>query len=215
MNEFSLAALTLVGWVFAASATGKLSSRQAYRLFRGGLGEARLIPARMLAAAAVSLACTETLVSGGLLTATGLTAATVPGAAVLADWASGAAALLTAVLTIGVGVVIRHGTQARCACFGARSSRPLGRAHLVRNMSLLAIVCAGLAASVLAHGRPPLAGSVLAVTSGTAAALLFVRWDDLAELFGSAPASAPAVPTAPAAQALPARLAPPTSRRDS
>lgn len=51
---------------------------------------------------------------------------------------------LTAVATLVVfTVVIAHrlldGSRPPCACFGARSSRPLGPRHLVRNVVLLVV----------------------------------------------------------------------------
>jgi ABC-type nitrate/sulfonate/bicarbonate transport system permease component len=42
---------------------------------------------------------------------------------------------------------------------------------------------AGLVAVPLADGRTVAAGFLLAVAAGLTAALLFIRWDDLAELF--------------------------------
>jgi len=108
-------------------------------------------------------------------------------AIVLAEAALAAAAVLTAVLATGVVVVIRRGTRARCPCFGADSGRPLGRLHLLRNLSLLAVVGAGLAAVLLTRGHPALAGMAVAAAAGALAALLFIRWEDLAELFAPIP----------------------------
>lgn len=179
MDEFSIFVFSLAGCVFAASAAAKLRSRRAYRSFRDGLHETGLVPERMLPAATASLAVTEAVVAAGLLAAAGAASpATLPGIPALA-----LAVLLTAALATGIAMVIRRGTQARCACFGTRAGRPLGRVHLARNLSLLAVTCAGLAAAPLAHSRPPLAGTVLAAMAGAVAALLFIRWDDLAELF--------------------------------
>lgn len=183
MDEFSIVVLGLTGCVFTASAGGKLRSRQAYRLFRASLTETGLIPGRGLPAAAVSLAVTEGAVAAGLLAAAVLTAAGVPGALWVAASALVAAAALTAVLTAGVAVIIHRGTRARCTCFGAQHGRPFGRAHLARNLSLIAVILAGLAVVPLAHGRPPLDATMLAAGAGAIAALPFIRWDDLAELF--------------------------------
>jgi hypothetical protein len=182
MDEFSIVVLSLAGSVFAASAIAKLSSRPAYRSFRGGLAESGLIPVHMLPVTAACLAGTEAVAAAGLLAA-----AAAPGAAWVAEPALAAAVLLTTVLTLGVAVIIRRGTRARCACFGARSRRPLGRAHLARNLSLLVVVCSGLAVAPLAHGRPAPVGAVLAAVAAAVAALLFIRWDDVAELFTPIP----------------------------
>lgn len=194
MDEFSVVVLSLAGWVFAASAAAKLSSRQAYRSFRGGLAELGLIPGRMLPAAAASLAGTEVTAAVSMLTAVGLLAAAAPGAVRLATVALAVTAALTMVLVIGVVMVIRRGTPARCACFGAGASRPLGRVHLARNLGLLAVLCAGLAMVSMAHDRPSPAGTGLAAVVGGVLALLFIRWDDLAEVL--TPISTSVVPPA-------------------
>ena len=187
MDEFSIVVLSLVGCVFAASATAKLSSRPAYRSFRGGLAESGLIPVPMLPATAACLAGTEAVAAAGLLAAAALTAAAAPGAAWVAEPALATAALLTTALTLGVAVIVRRGTRARCACFGAGSRRPLGPAHLARNLSLLAVICSGLALAPLAHGRPAPVAAVLAAVAAAVAALLFILWDDVAELFTPIP----------------------------
>jgi len=187
MGDFSIAALSLVGCVLAASAVTKLRSPRAYRAFREGLRETGVAPGRMLPAITAALCGAEAIIAAGLITAGALTAASAPGAIVLAEAALAAAAVLTAVLATGVVVVIRRGTRARCPCFGADSGRPLGRLHLLRNLSLLAVVGAGLAAVLLTRGHPALAGMAVAAAAGALAALLFIRWEDLAELFAPIP----------------------------
>ena len=189
MDEFSIVVLCLAGSVFAASSAGKLSSRLAYRSFRDSLVASRLLPRRVLPAAAAAVAGSEAVVAAGLLTAAALAAAAVPGAAWLAGAALAAAVALTAVLALGVGTIVHRGTRVSCACFGAPSRQPLGRVHLARNLCLLVIACAGLAAVPLAHGRPPAAAALLAAVAGATAALLFIRWEDLAGLFAPLPAA--------------------------
>ena len=147
MAEFSVAILCLAGWVFAASAAMKLRSRWAYSSFRDGLRETGLVPGRLLPSIAAVLCWVEVAVAAGLLGAAALTAVAVSGAVPFAESVLGVAAGLTGVLAVGVAVVIRRGAHARCVCFGAGSSRPLGRAHLARNLSLMAVVCAGLGAT--------------------------------------------------------------------
>jgi hypothetical protein len=110
------------------------------------------------------------------------------GAITLAEFALGLACGLTAVLATGVAAVVRRGVAAPCACFGTSAGRPLTAVHLARNLSLLIVLLAGVAAAAVAAGKatgkPALAGSVIALATGLVAALAFIRWDDLAYLFG-------------------------------
>lgn len=193
MGEYVVAVLSLAAGVFAWSAAAKLRDHGAYRSFRDGLGEARLVPAHLLSAIAAVLAGAELVAA--LLPATAVVATDLgyAYAVALGRLALTASALLTAVLAAGVAVAIRRGTRARCACFGARAGRPLGRVHLIRNLVLLVTQLSGLAASVAGAGRPPALAAALATTTGAVVALLFIEWDDLVELF--APLSAPAVGT--------------------
>jgi hypothetical protein len=187
MDEFSVAVLCLVGYVFAVSAAMKLRSRRAYSSFSDGLRKTGLVPERLLPSTAAVLCSAEAAIAAGVLTAAALTAVAGSGAVPLAESVLIAASWLTGVLTAGVAAVIRRGTQTRCACFGAASSRPLGRAHLVRNLSLLAVVCVGLATVPLTQPRPILADALLAAAVSGVAALLFIRWDDLADLLAPIP----------------------------
>ena len=108
--------------------------------FRDGLRETGLVPGRLLPFTAAALCWVEAVTGAGLLAAAALTAVAASGAAPLAETVLAIAAWLTGVLA--AGVASRRGSQARCACFGAVTSRPLNRAHLLRNLSLLAVVCA-------------------------------------------------------------------------
>ena len=194
MSDLSVAVLCLAGCVFAVSAGIKLRNRRAYRSFREGLRETALVPESLMSATTAVLCGAEGVIAVSLLTVAILTAAAVTSARPLAESVLAAAAALTVVLTVGVAAVIRRGTVARCSCFGAGSGRPLGWAHLVRNLALLAVICTGLAAVPLAHGQPALAGAALAAVAGAVAALLFIRWDELVELFAPVPQSMIAPP---------------------
>ena len=182
MAEFSVAILCLAGCVFAASAAMKLRSRWAYSSFRDGLRETGLVPGRLLPSIAAALCWAEAAIAAGLLGAAVLTAAAISGAVPFAEFFLAVAAGLTGILAAGVAVVIRRGAHARCACFGAGSSRPLGPAHLARNLTLMAVVCAGLAAVPQPQPQPILVGTLVAAAVGGVAALLFIRWDDVADL---------------------------------
>lgn len=182
MGDFSLAVLSLAACVLGASASAKLSSRKAYRSFSESLAKTRLLPEHLRSAGAAVLSWAEAAIAAGLVVADVLTIATMPGAILVAESALVAAACLVAVLAAGIAMVIRSGIRAPCACFGPGASRPLGMAHLVRNLSLLALVGVGLA-YVSQAPRHPAASALLATGTGAVAALPFIRWDDLVDLF--------------------------------
>ena len=207
MGDVALAVLTLGAWVFAVSAGSKLRGRRAYRGYRAGLRETGLIPERALPAIAALLAGAEALIAADLAVLAVVTS--VAGERDVLPAAQGAlagAAALTAVLAAGVALTAHSGARARCACFGARAGRPLGRAHLARNVGLLAILVTGLVADPLAHGHAVPAASALAAATGSLAALVVIRWEDLADLFAptTGAAASPRHPAGPEARPGPA-----------
>ena len=123
MGDFSVAVLSLAACVLAASAAAKLRSRRAYRLFRDGLGETRLLPEHLLSPAAAALVGAEALIAAGLTAAAVLTATAAPGAIPLADCALAAAAFLILLLAAGIAVVMHRGTRAHCAGAGWHRAR--------------------------------------------------------------------------------------------
>ena len=112
--------------------------------------------------------------------------------------------LLTATLTAGVAVVIRRGTRARCACFGAGSTRPLGGAHLFRNLALLAVLAFGLASNPLGHGHPGPAGTLAAAAAGARGRPAVHPLGGPGRAFRTDPAGSPGRSGAAAARAGPA-----------
>jgi hypothetical protein len=187
VSELSVAVLSLAACVFAASAAAKLRSRRAYRSFRAGLRETALMPERLLPVAVAALPIAEAVTAGGLVTAAVLVATAGARGIPAAEAALTVAALMTAMLAAGVGVVMRRGTRARCACFGTGSGRPLGGVHLIRNLALLAVLAIGIVGGPLGQARPAPAGTAVAGAAGAVAALLFIGWEDLAELFAPIP----------------------------
>jgi hypothetical protein len=205
VTAFVLAVLTLGAAVFSASAAAKLHSRTTYRDYRAGLAATRLLGSgRLLAVTVVSLAGAEAAAAAILALAAVLVMTRMTGAFPLAEAGMAVAAALSAVLAAGVAAVIRRGIRAPCRCFGGSPARPLGRAHLIRNLCLTAALAAGLAGSLVAPGRiaPPTAA--VAAAAGLVVGLVLIRWDDLAALF------APISPAEPAGSATPS----PAARRD-
>jgi len=194
VSEFSIAILSLAACVFAASAAAKLRSRRAYQSFRAGLRDTALMPERLLPVAVAALPGAEAVTATSLATTAVLAATAGSGANPAAEAALTCAGLLTAALVAGVAVVMRRGTRAHCACFGTGAGRPLGGAHLIRNLALLAVLATGVAGTPLGHGRPALVGTVVAAAAGAVAALVFIRWEELAELLAPIPSARAATP---------------------
>ncbi|HZR55085.1 MAG TPA: MauE/DoxX family redox-associated membrane protein [Streptosporangiaceae bacterium] len=193
MTELVLAVLALAACVYGTSSGTKLANRTNYAAFRDGLAETSLVPRRLLPATAAVLAGGEAIVAAGLLLALALVAGGLAGSVPVAAAALACGTVLAGVLAAGVIAVVRSGTKASCACFGAKAGRELSGAHVGRNVALLALLIAGLIANAFRHGTPAApaaAATVVAIVAGAVVALLLIRFDDLVDLF--APVSRPA-----------------------
>ncbi len=188
MTDLSLAALVVAAVIYGTSAASKLRGSASYRAYRDGLDETRLVSGRWMRSVAAALAVAEAVTA--VLAAGGAILLILHRVLVVATAALGAAALLAAVLTGGVAVVVRRGTRASCACFGAATVSQIGGTHLIRNGTLLAVLAAGLVTMTSAVGRPAAVGVVLALAVAGTASLLLIRLDDIVELFRP-----PAAPT--------------------
>lgn len=60
-------------------------------------------------------------------------------AQLLEPWSAWAAIIMLVAFTILIGMRLRDGSRPPCNCFGARSTRPLGTYHLLRNLGLLVL----------------------------------------------------------------------------
>lgn len=58
----------------------------------------------------------------------------------LMPWSAAAAGVLLLAFTVVIGLRIADGSRPPCACFGARSQRPLGSLDVLRNVALLGLV---------------------------------------------------------------------------
>jgi hypothetical protein len=185
MPELVFGALGVVAIVYGQSAAAKLRGRRAYHEYQAGLAETALVPKGRLTLAAAALVVAESAVTCVACSAMA-TMPLLPGALVIAEAALAGALLLTTVLAAGIWLVIRRGTRARCACFGAASLRPLGAVHLTRNLGLLGLMATGLIGALiggLGPGRPGLAIAVVAVTGGAVAGLLMIHFEGIVFLF--------------------------------
>src|SRR6266508_264810 len=95
-----------------------------------------------------------------------------------------AIAMLSA-FVIGIARTIRRGVPSRCHCFGS-SDVPLGLRHIVRNGALIAVAVAGLGGFTMGpRAIPAPAGVLLSVVAGLLLATLFVRFDELVDVFST------------------------------
>ncbi|MEU0572530.1 MauE/DoxX family redox-associated membrane protein [Nonomuraea sp. NPDC005983] len=90
------------------------------------------------------------------------------------------AAVLLGCFAVATALVVRRGAAVPCRCFGA-SETPMGWAHVIRDLVLIALAALGLAAST-AFGLADMGMAVISGVSGAALGLLITRTDDLASL---------------------------------
>lgn len=160
----------LIGIVFAASATGKLRGAAAFRGFEDS-ARAMGVPARVSHLVAVAVITAEC----GTVVLLALGPGGAPGFVLTL--------VLLAAFTTGIVRVLRRGTKASCACFGA-STAPIGRRHVVRNTALCALAVFGLAAGVSGTPTPSQPAGVLIAAFGALVGALFVIFtDELGALF--------------------------------
>jgi hypothetical protein len=67
-------------------------------------------------------------------------------AGVRQPFVAGVAAILLIGFTVKLVMLLLHGRRPPCACFGARSARPIGWWSIVRNLLLLALAGAAMTA---------------------------------------------------------------------
>jgi hypothetical protein len=187
MTDLVIAVLVMAACIYGSSSTAKLSSRRSFRAFRDGLAETALVrPGRRLAAVAAVLAGGEAVTAATMAVSAVLTVAGTADSATAVAIALGCGVVLTSALTDGVAIVLRTGTRATCACFGAGSGRQINGSHLVRNIAVLALLLAGLAGNEFRHGRTAPGAVITSLVAGIVLALLLIRFDDLAGLFAPA-----------------------------
>jgi hypothetical protein len=168
----------LIGLVFVLSVASKLRGRSAFDAFVSSVGDLRLVRAGLSRLVGF-------VVVGAEITVVGLIA--VPGTVVFGFALSAA---LLAAFCAAILVSLRKGVRAPCRCFGP-SSTPLGVAHIVRNLILLAAAVTGGTGALRSTAAPShpagIALSLLLATVVSVPSLLF--FDDFVALFtGPAPA---------------------------
>ncbi|MFI9327133.1 MauE/DoxX family redox-associated membrane protein [Kitasatospora sp. NPDC052868] len=167
-----LGARCVLAAVFAVSALAKF---RAPRDFASALRAMAVVPDRLTGVTVVAVPVAE--LGLGLL---------IWAPKPIATWAFALAGGLIALFAAVLVSVLRRGLDVSCSCFGA-SGVPVNRAHVVRNLVLLAIAGAGLTASA-ATGPDGLAvaGVALALLVAAFASILIIATDTLVELFSTA-----------------------------
>ncbi|WP_018352560.1 MauE/DoxX family redox-associated membrane protein [Longispora albida] len=173
MEYVSVGLRVVVAVVFCVSAASKLRGVSAFREFRAAV--AQLAPPLKGVRGPVAV----------VVIAAEVVAAVLMLLAPLAGFVL--AFVLLAAFTAGLAGVLRRGVSASCRCFGGGAAPVRGR-HVWRNAVLLVVAGAGVA--VPAGGVLAAPGVMVAVAAGAVAAVLVVRWDDLAEVLVPGPASA-------------------------
>jgi len=174
LEHLDISLRCLIGVVFLAACIGKVGSRASWREFVASVAAMRVVPARLVPAAAYAVGLAEAAVVVLLL---------LPPTGRLGHLL---AVLLLVAFSGGIAVTLRRRTRVACRCFGAAGA-PLGRRHLLRNGLLITAALVGVAVGGAGGGVAP-AGVAVAGVAGVVLGLLFVRFDDIVELFVAPPA---------------------------
>jgi hypothetical protein len=163
----------VLGVVFLVASFGKLRRRSAFTEFVAAVE--RMVPAfaRFRLLLAVVVIVNETAVA-----LTMVSARTALFGFVLAI-------LMLSAFVTGIAISIRRGARSRCRCFGT-SDVPLGLRHIVRNIALIALAAVGLiGVTVPTEHLPAQAGVLLSVAAGMVLGTLFIRFDDVVDVFST------------------------------
>ncbi|MGC4937313.1 MauE/DoxX family redox-associated membrane protein [Kribbella sp. DT2] len=186
MSYLFLACSVILSFVFGMSSASKLG-RSAFRDFVASAGPLKILPRSLRPLASRVVVSSEIALTVVLLVGAG--SAALPALVPVAVVALTAAAALLLVFTVAIVATLRRGGQQACRCFGAKAT-PLGPAHVVRNVLLLAVALAGLVAVIATEPSVEPGGAVLAGVAGLVVGLLVTRFDDLTDLFGTPEISA-------------------------
>jgi len=178
MGYLGLACAVALAGVFAVSVRGKAGVVR-FRTFVATAGPLELLPRRWRGRIAAAVTVTESAVVTALAVGVTFVLSGLGHVVVLAGFIGVATLLL--IFTVAIGLMLRRGDRKPCHCFGTQDV-PLGPAHVVRNLVLLALAVVGPFARSGDHALP---GVVLAFCAGALVAALLVRFDDLVALFSS------------------------------
>ncbi|MFE7571788.1 MauE/DoxX family redox-associated membrane protein [Streptomyces sp. NPDC057539] len=169
MQYLALGIRCLIGVVFLVSSVSKVAGRGRFREFVLSVDGMNILPAALVRPVAVCVVVTECAVWILLVAPAGAVAGLT------------VAAGLLAALAVAISGALRRGVAASCRCFGA-SAAPLGRLHVVRNWTLVALAVTGALAS-RADGPAHMAAVLVTVTAGLMLGCLVAVLDEIAGLF--------------------------------
>ncbi|GAA2332488.1 MauE/DoxX family redox-associated membrane protein [Dactylosporangium salmoneum] len=161
----------LIATVFAVSAFTKVRSAAAFGAFRRSTRRMAILPERLVRPVAVLVVGCEVAIVLLLAAPTRITGALGLGLA---------AALLTG-LAGAIGLVVWRGVSTTCQCFG-HSAVPLGKFHIWRNLTLIAIAAVAAVAGLVTDTSPDLGGALLAGLAGVLGGALVTVLDDVRQL---------------------------------
>lgn len=170
MAAIELALRTLLTVVFGVAFVSKVRSAAAFAEFADSLGDIGWLghrARRSVVAVAIPV-----------LEAVAVTLLALPWTVA---WGFAADLVLLTAFTVVTGREVARGGHVRCRCFGAGGAQ-IGAAAIARNVVLLALAAAGLAIGPFSHGAASAVALVYACGLAAVAALVLVRWDDLASL---------------------------------
>jgi len=173
MQYVAFGCRALLGVVFLVAVVSKLSGRGAFAEFKRSIDSMRLVPSFLGVQAAVVTVVCEAVTT--VLLAFPNRAAGLAGFSL--------AAALLAVFAVAITFSVRRGNSQPCRCFG-RSSTPLGKLHVWRNIFLVFTALIGSIATTLPAGPAAVAPTITAAFAGLIAGAIVVSLDDIAYLFG-------------------------------
>lgn len=173
MQYVAIGCRALLAVVFLVAVVSKLSSRRAFAEFKQSVDSMRLVPSFLGTQAAVATVICEALIA--VLLAVPTRTAGLAGFSL--------AAALLAVFAVGITFSVRRGNTQPCRCFG-RSSTPLGRLHVWRNIFLVLVALIGSISTTLPSSPADVAATLTAAFAGLIAGAIVVSLDDIAYLFG-------------------------------
>jgi hypothetical protein len=166
MTFLSLVSRTALLAVFALALVSKLAGLARYRLFVNAIAGLTDAPrwAHRIAPAVLALE-----LAACVLLASGIRAGTL------------LALTLLAAFTVGIATALQRQRRVPCRCFSG-SDEPVGRAHLIRNLLLMAI--AAVAAIAPSPPNTSMTERAVYVAIGAALGLLATQWNRLVFVFG-------------------------------